>query len=95
MPIKARETLRRRKSNDRVPLDNPDIVETSRLLAKALLALAEIFEDLYVPDDPDVPINQALHDEVAQILRVAHAHLTDYVIRAYEAAGPDSGEQLN
>ena len=64
----------------------PDIVETSRLLAKALFDLAGIFEDLYVPDDPAEPINQALHDEVAKSLHAAHLSLIDYVARAYEAA---------
>ncbi|MEL7541837.1 MAG: hypothetical protein AAGJ51_13120 [Pseudomonadota bacterium] len=71
-------------------LANPDIVEASRLLARTLLDLAGIFEDLYVPDDPDEPINQKLHDEIAQVLLAAHARLADYVTRAHEAANTPS-----
>ncbi|MEM9180761.1 MAG: hypothetical protein AAGA89_13685 [Pseudomonadota bacterium] len=66
---------------------HPDIVETSRLLAKALSDLAGIFEDLYVPDDPAEPINQALHDEIASALHTAHICLTDYVARAHQGSG--------
>lgn len=68
-------------------IENPDLIESSRLLARALLELAGIFEDLYVPDDPNVPINQDLHNEVACALRVAHVTLADYVARVYEADG--------
>lgn len=64
---------------------NLDLVDSSRSLATTLLELAWLFEDLYVPDDPEEPINQALHDEVAQALYAAHIQLTDYVTRVHEA----------
>lgn len=44
-----------------------------------------MFEDLYVPDDPNALINQALHDEVTEALHAAYAQLINYVLRVQEA----------
>ena len=95
MLTRTRTSVRYEKLNDRVSVVNPDIVEASRLLARAILELAEIFEDLYVPDDPDEPINQALHDEVARVLFTASQQLSDYVERAQTATRSNPGSVLN
>ena len=68
-----------------------DLFESSRMLARALLQLARVFEDLYVPDDPAELINEELHDNVACALLIAHKQLTEYLDRADAMANGTDG----
>ncbi|MEL6412444.1 MAG: hypothetical protein AAGL97_15615 [Pseudomonadota bacterium] len=71
--------------SDRLEFVNLDLATSSRSLATNILELAWMFEDLYVPDDPNALINQALHDEVTEALHAAYAQLINYVLRVQEA----------
>lgn len=67
-----------------MPSDHPDLVEASMLMARALVDLANLFDDTIVTEDRDAEINQAVHDEVSSRLRAAYVGLAYYLAKALD-----------